>query len=339
MFLEAAESIADVGYERKKDRVSKILEGVSNEEVWEEIEQRRNPTAEHASRLKPDELKTLIACEQEKGDDRPDGDFYARVLPKAVWDAPWMNSIEQIVLVHRLREVVAQAGFTRFESATTNVEGELEIGVLPALLAREITWVPAIENRGEGIFIQFKSELLNEWATRPEVLRYGTDLNDGFEVWKSEHKSSRREFPPLQYYLLHSLAHMLITTISLECGYPASSIRERIYAFADVGFGILLYTGSPDSEGTLGGLIQEGRRIHEHMRHALTRAELCSNDPVCAHHQPDNLHERRFLHGAACHGCLLIAETSCEQQNDYLDRSLVVPTVENRGVEFFRVDP
>ena len=131
---------------------------------------------------------------------------------------------------------------------------------------------------------------------------------------------------------------MLITTISLECGYPASSIRERIYAFSDVGYGILLYTGSPDSEGTLGGLIQEGRRIHEHMRHALTRAELCSNDPVCSQHQPDNLHERRFLHGAACHGCLLIAETSCEQNNDYLDRSLVVSTVEDRGVEFFKMD-
>jgi hypothetical protein len=74
------------------------------------------------------------------------------------------------------------------------------------------------------------------------------------------------------------------------------------------------------------------------MRHALTEAELCSNDPVCSQHQPDNPHERRFLHGAACHGCLLIAETSCEQQNDYLDRTLVVPTVEARCVEFFRMD-
>lgn len=103
--------------------------------------------------------------------------------------------------------------------------------------------------------------------------------------------------------------------------------------------GLDQWTGANEEmKGTLGGLIQEGRRIHEHMRQALTRAELCSNDPVCAQHQPDNLHERRFLHGAACHGCLLIAETSCEQQNDYLDRSLVVPTVENRGVEFFKMD-
>jgi len=45
--------------------------------------------------------------------------------------------------------------------------------------------------------------------------------------------------------------------------------------------------------------------------------------------------EERFLHGAACHGCLLIAETSCERRNEYLDRSLVVSTVERHGAEFF----
>ncbi len=337
-FLEAAESVDDVRYERKKERVSRVLEKLSDEEVWEEIERRRNPLSDSSSRLKPDELKTLINCEQEQGDDHPDGDFYGRSLARSVWDAEWMDSVEQVVLVHRLREVIAQAGFTRFEAATTNLDGELELGVQPALLAREMTWVPAIENRGEGIFIQFKNQALANWVNQPAVLHYGQSLNAGFELWKSEHKNSKRDFPPLQYYFLHSLSHLLITSISLECGYPASSIRERIYAFDDVGYGILLYTGSPDSEGTLGGLVQEGRRIHQHIRHALTQAELCSNDPVCSQHQPENLHERRFLHGAACHGCLLIAETSCEQNNAFLDRSLVVPTVENRGVEFFKVD-
>ncbi|GDX94147.1 hypothetical protein LBMAG46_41570 [Planctomycetia bacterium] len=338
MFLEAAESADDVRYERRKERVARVLEGITDAEVWGEIERRRNPTVQTASRLKPDELKTLISCEQQRGDDRQDGDFLARVLPKSVWDAPWMSSVQQVVLVHRLREVVAQAGFTRFEAASTTLEGELEIGVQPALLAREITWVPAIENRGEGIFLHFRTEAIEEWARRPDVLRYAEGLQEGFDLWKSEHRSVRRVFPHVQYYMLHSLSHLLITAISLECGYPASSIRERIYAFDDEGYGILLYTGSSDSEGTLGGLVQEGRRIHEHMRQALTQAELCSNDPVCSQHQSNNLHERRFLHGAACHGCLLIAETSCEQQNDYLDRALVVPTVENHGVEFFQAD-
>ena len=123
----------------------------------------------------------------------------------------------------------------------------------------------------------------------------------------------------------------------MECGYPASSIRERIYAIPELGYGVLLYTGSSDAEGTLGGLVQVGRRIHDHVRNALEMGELCSNDPVCAQHDPPNPHEHRFLHGAACHGCLLIAETSCEQQNEFLDRALVVPTVERSGIEFFRL--
>ena len=135
--------------------------------------------------------------------------------------------------------------------------------------------------------------------------------------------------------MLPSFAHLLITAVSLECGYPASSLRERIYAVPGVGYGVLLYTGTTDVEGTLGGLIQVGRRIHAHMRTALEMGELCSNDPVCSQHQPQHQHESRFLHGAACHSCLLIAETSCEQHNDFLDRALVVPTVDNLGVQFF----
>jgi hypothetical protein len=137
--------------------------------------------------------------------------------------------------------------------------------------------------------------------------------------------------------MLHSFAHLLITAVSLECGYPASSIRERIYCIPDVGYGVMLYTGSSDAEGTLGGLVQVGRRIHEHIRNALELGGLCSNDPVCAQHEPPNAHEHRYLHGAACHGCLLISETSCEQQNEFLDRALVVPTVDRSSVEFFKL--
>ena len=125
-----------------------------------------------------------------------------------------------------------------------------------------------------------------------------------------------------------------MTSISLDCGYPASSLRERVYA-GDGGYGILIYTGSSDSEGTLGGLIETGRRFADHLRRALKDGLLCSNDPVCAEHAPDSALEGRPLQGAACHGCLLIAETSCEQRNDFLDRALVVPTVSNKNAAFF----
>ena len=135
--------------------------------------------------------------------------------------------------------------------------------------------------------------------------------------------------------MLHSLSHLLMTSIALDCGYPASSLRERVYAGDGGGYGILIYTGASDSEGTLGGLVEAGRRLAAHLRRALDDGRLCSNDPVCAEHALDSGLEGRMWQGAACHGCLLIAETSCEQRNDFLDRVLVVPTVADRDAAFF----
>ena len=335
-FIEAAESVDELKIYRKMAQVKAVVEDFTDDEIWGEVVARRNGDGSNTKSVKQAELETLIAAKDELGNDKPDGDFYARALPRKIWDKPWMDGIERIVLVHRLREVVAQLGFTRFEPAAPDIEGELEIGVVRAPLAREVTWLPAVENRGEGVFIQFKSEAVEEWVARKDVTGYKDKLLEGFNVWKAEHSGSNRDFPGLPFLMLHSFSHLLLTSLSLECGYPASSIKERIYSIGTTGYGVMLYTGSPDAEGTLGGLVQTGRSIHEHIKRALEYGELCSNDPVCAGHDPKDPHERRFLHGAACHGCLLISETSCEQFNSYLDRSLVVPTLENVGVEFFK---
>jgi hypothetical protein len=100
----------------------------------------------------------------------------------------------------------------------------------------------------------------------------------------------------------------------------------------------LLYTASSGSEGSLGGLVEVGKRLERYLEQALDLARLCSNDPVCAAHAP--AHEigasDRHLEGASCHGCLLISEPSCERMNQYLDRTLVVPTVESADAAFFR---
>jgi hypothetical protein len=333
-YLEAVEDLQNLQYERKKSTVKAALEGFTDDEVLAELEARKGGGKPEKS-VKEAELETLVATKQEVGEDRPEGVFYARSLPVSVWNRPWMAPIERIVLVHRLREVVAQVGFTRFESAAADIEGELDIGVRRAALAREITWLPASENKGEGVFIQFKPEAIKAWLAKGVVQNRAIALMTAFKLWRQEHQGTKREFPGPQYIMLHSFSHLLITALALECGYPASSIRERIYAVADVGYGILLYTGSSDAEGTLGGLVQVGRRIHESVRNALELGLLCSNDPVCAQHDPSSGHEHRFLHGSACHGCLLISETCCEQQNDFLDRALVFQTVQNLGTEFF----
>jgi hypothetical protein len=132
--------------------------------------------------------------------------------------------------------------------------------------------------------------------------------------------------------MLHALSHLLIQAISLECGYGASSLRERIYCSMPGATSsmaaILLTTTTPGSEGTLGGLVAQGRRIADHLARALELGRLCSNDPVCATHSPERDQAERHLEGAACHGCLYLAEVSCERMNRMLDRALVVPVID-----------
>lgn len=338
-FLEYVETLEDLKDERRKKPPVRIaLEGISDEDAFAEIQTRKGSgPASTGKSVKTAELEVLQDSKEELGGDVIDGDFFARALPRAKWEAPWMKGIERVVLIHRLREVVAQVGFTRFEASAPDVEGELEIGVSRASIALELSWLPAIENRGEGIFIGFEKAAIESWLSITSVKTRGELLLAGFDKWKDEHPRSSREFPGVPYVLLHSLSHLLITAVSLECGYPASSIRERIYSGSN-GYGILLFTGSTDAEGTLGGLVETGKQISRHFRTALELAELCSNDPVCAQHEPNNSLARRFLHGAACHGCLLIAETSCEQRNDFLDRSLALPTVDDSGAAFFDLE-
>ena len=175
-----------------------------------------------------------------------------------------------------------------------------------------------------------------EWSHRPGVKARVAQLYAGHEHWVKRLNLKREpEFPGGPYVLLHTLAHLLIQSLAMRCGYPASSIRERIYVDEQGGrFGLLLYTSSSDAEGTLGGLVMQARYIEAHLRYAISLSELCSNDPVCAQHSPDQSLEERWLHGAACHGCTLIGETSCEMRNDYLDRALVVPVLSLRDAAY-----
>src|SRR5262249_19603104 len=148
-------------------------------------------------------------------------------------------------------------------------------------------------------------------------------------------------YPSMRYVLLHSLAHSLIRQFSLECGYTMASVRERIYsrspgADQEPMAGILLYTAAPDSEGTLGGLVGLGepKTLGRHLDQALEGMRLCTSDPLCAEHHP--YRDSLTLHGAACHACLFLPETSCERGNKYLDRSVLVSTVESAYRAFFK---
>jgi len=335
--LEYAESIEDIGRERRRHRVQATLEGHRDGDVWREVQRRRSGIEGPPKSIKQAEIETLMRQSDSLGEDKPDGDFYARTWPVGPLPKAAEGKVSRLVLCHRLREVTAQVGFTRFEAGMTGVDGELDLGVQLAPLAHSASWLPAYQNRGEGIFIAFDAEAIEAWEKRPAVVARGRELLGGFEAWKETQQSSRFEFPGIAYVMLHSLSHLLVTTLALDSGYSASAIRERIYA-GEGGYGILLYTGTPGAEGTLGGLVDMGKRIGRLLEKALDLGCLCSNDPVCAQHAPADRLEARFHQGAACHGCVLIAETSCERRNDLLDRALVVPTVEHADAAFFAVE-
>lgn len=319
---------------KQKPKVEAALGLLDDDEVWAEIQRRLAPgeDGEQRKSIKQAEIETLMS---DRYDGREDAErkFLARKRDISRLGPGLRERIERVVLVERLREVRVQIGFTRFDSPSVDIDDSLSLPVRPAALSTSLEWLPAVELLGEGVFIGFHEHAIQQWMTR--VGKRGTELRNGFDAWKRRRGlPDSIVFPGLPYIMLHTLSHLLINAVSLECGYSASAIGERVYAGRS-GYGILLYTGTPGSEGTLGGLVEVGRRIEEHLAVALEAGRLCSNDPLCAQHDPDDAHEERFLHGAACHGCVLIGEPSCERQNEYLDRALVVPTVERLGVEFF----
>ena len=335
--LQIVTDAAVLGVVKRYPGVAARLASFSDDEVLSTIASRSSRRGAGERPIKHAELDALVAVAEGFGDDVPvNPDFHARRLPDSVWRRSGRcDQIEAVIQVHRLREVLALAGFTRLEPVMPDVDGEYEAEVERADIALEPKWFPAVENRGEGIVVQLRASAVTEWLGREPVQERLNQLEDGHRAWMGQRHSERR-FPDGPYVLLHTLAHLLIQSLSMRCGYPAASIRERIYA-DDAGkrYALLLYTASPDAEGTLGGLVQEARRLEDHLRYALDSAALCSNDPVCAEHVPGHSMEERWLHGAACHGCALIAETSCEMRNEYLDRALVAPALYAASAAFF----
>ncbi|MGH2413771.1 MAG: DrmB family protein, partial [Microcystaceae cyanobacterium] len=171
-FLQYTESRDEVKKERRKQKVAAALEGFSDDTVWAEIQRRQGGQGGQCGQyksIKQVEIETLLSSPVEVGEDVPDGDFYARARKLANLKPKLLSRIERIVLVHRLREVIAQVGFTRFEAAMPDIDGELDIQVRRAALDIEPTWVPAIENKGEGVFIAFRKEAIEDWLQRDTV--------------------------------------------------------------------------------------------------------------------------------------------------------------------------
>jgi hypothetical protein len=323
------------------DHIKEPLTGIAPAEIFEALEAIRGGEAapEKTEALKRQELRALVGPIDGLQRGRGSSRFEAENLDLSAKPAWFKQRVNRVLKVHQLREVMALLGFTRLEPVVSQIDGDpLDLGVKRAKIdVKEETWLPAVENLGEGIFLSFDPDAIRTWIKSAGAAQHLSKHRDAFKIWNKEHGLTEDKFqwPGGAYVMLHSLAHLLITEAALDCGYGASAIKERIYAFDDIGYGILLYTGGSGSEGSLGGLVGLADRIDDLLAMALERAALCSNDPFCASHEPNSELEKRYAHGPACHGCLLIAETSCERRNEFLDRALVVPTLIQRDAAFF----
>ena len=232
--------------------------------------------------------------------------------------------VGHITQVARLREVRALYGFSRINPPS----GPMGKAKVTPLSKSPKHWLPAVEVRGEGIFITLAEERLREWEAREPVRRRAAALDhqNRQEIRERLGDDAEPRFPiTARYVLIHTLSHLLMRELALECGYSTSSLRERLYVDAgELGMcGVLIFTATSDADGTLGGLVQQGRpdRIEALVRSAVDGARWCSSDPLC---MTGIVSLSNGLNGAACHSCTLAPETSCETFNHFLDRALIV---------------
>ncbi|MGD1217509.1 DrmB family protein [Streptomyces krungchingensis] len=236
------------------------------------------------------------------------------------------------MLVKKLREVRALKAFTRLVDAESTTDAE----EMP-LSERPLRWLPAMEVRGEGVFLRLDEERLGAWEKTTAVAARTERIRAAHQrVLEQRADDPSRVVPSPatpRMVLLHTLAHVLIDEWSLEAGYPAASLRERLYAADDMA-GVLVYTATSDSAGSLGGLVAQGEPelLDRTVRSAVHRAEWCSSDPLCMETEASGAGGTNL---AACHACVMLPETSCEHNNILLDRALLVGTPDDRRLGFF----
>lgn len=235
----------------------------------------------------------------------------------------------QVMVVKRLREVRVLESFTRILPPSPSDAADRRAPLYDAPPG----WLPAIEVTGEGVFLRLDPSRLNQWEASENISRRVKKIDDNYVARFTERGDvpDRKITPRL--ILIHTLAHALINQWSLDSGYPAASLRERLHV-SDVMAGLLLYTATTDSAGSLGGVVAQAEdgRLGETLVNALTAASWCSADPLCIEAGTQGVDS---LNLAACHACILLPEVSCEEMNQLLDRALLIGIPEDPTLGYF----
>lgn len=235
------------------------------------------------------------------------------------------NYFESVVLIEKLKETRVFTGFSRINPSN---RGDME-----ELSTETVKWLPAVEVFGEGVFLKFRDDKLDEWLSENDQSFTGIINRYHQAMLRRRPQDPPRGLNSI-FILMHTFVHLLIKRLCFNCGYGSSSLRERIYFSNDPETrmnGILIYTSSGDSEGSLGGLVRQGKELNlgKLVRDAIEDSRWCSADPVCSEvgqssgQGPDN------INGSACHNCCIVPETSCEEFNMLIDRATITGTLEN----------
>jgi hypothetical protein len=231
-----------------------------------------------------------------------------------------ISGIKLINAIPRLKETRALKGFSRIKPLPVDTAtGRSQFR--RRSMGPGTNWFPAVRNVGEGIFLTFDIDFLKVWESQPGLVAR-IDPIESRLLLNGVAKPNRPITPRL--VLLHTLAHLLIQELVIECGYTAASLKERIYSNPEYA-GILIYTASPDSDGTMGGLVEMANSeiFQRVLDSALQGASWCSNDPVCmelGEHGQGSFGSNL----SACHSCCLLPETACEMFNGALDRAVLI---------------
>ncbi|HAT9038856.1 sulfate ABC transporter substrate-binding protein [Legionella pneumophila] len=333
-YFEDAASVDEIKIIVKTLTKTNNLPGIdrySADEIWLAIQEQKDGHASEIiseSDIKGPEWNVLIS-------QSPPKDWPHFLSSKVKKPDAYKDILESVLLLERLREVNALIGYTRVEAPEESAD---EQPTIAKLCKGNPSWVPAGQVHGEGVFIRFNEKAVSNWEALETVKGRNQKIERGHHGWRNARGlAPDLGYPGIRYTMLHTFAHLLIRELALECGYNAASIRERIYAKSGDSpmAGILIYTAAPDSDGTLGGLVELGKpeNLGRIIKQALERATICSSDPLCSEHNPS---DDRSLHAASCHACTFVAETSCEKGNRYLDRALLVRTLECNDAAFFK---
>ncbi len=299
---------------------------------WQEIQGQSLPSA--ASGVTDEEIRrgefTLL-----RSDVKNDDLSVARV-PSSDYGGSVIDALEGVSLVTRLKETRVLAGFGRVRPASEPDPEKRKSLMWGRTPPRGTGWLPAYNVFGEGILLELSERKLEEWEQRDSVRRRCAKLTAAASKGRIAQLAVEQMTNP-RYVLLHTLSHVLMNGLTFECGYSTAALRERLYFSADLERpmgAILIYTASGDAEGTLGGLVRMGEpgQLEPLLDRVLDNAKWCSADPVCIEAGPQGPDSCNL---AACHSCGLVPETACETMNRFLDRALLIGTLEDPSVGFF----